>query len=336
MDKVSLIVPILNEERYIISFLQSVINQDFSHKDLELLMVDGQSEDKTRKLIVEFMENKDIKYKILDNPKRFTPIAMNIGIKACKHEFIIRLDAHSEYPTDYVSKCIHYLKDTDAWNVGCVLKASYNNDNEKTIAKLLSSKFGVGNSGFRTNAKSGYVDTVPFGAFRKDLFRKIGLFDERLHRNQDSELNARILKNGGKIYLFNDISIDYYPRNTIKKLLKMGFQNGKWNIYTTMLCPGSMKIRHFIPFLFVISLIIGTLVVLIQWRFLSILFLFELIMYSLLDIYFSIRLSETISELLKLFLLFPAFHAVYGFGSIVGLGKCLCNWKKKYKIEFIS
>ncbi len=336
MECVSIVVPILNEEAYIKQFLTAVSAQDYPHNALELLLVDGCSTDQTRTLIYQSMENSDISFKVLNNPKKITPVALNIGIKESRYNYIVRLDAHSIYPKNYISKCISYLKSTNADNVGCILKTAYHNNKEKMIASMLSSKFGVGNSGFRTNAKSGYVDTVPFGTFRKELFQRIGLFDERLSRNQDSEFNSRIIKSGGKIYLFDDIEITYYPRNTVKKLLAMGKKNGSWNIYTAHLCPGSMRLRHFIPFGFVLSQLIGIISIIARWQIITFLFIGELALYLLLDLIFSIKSSDSLKDTLVLLFLFPSFHIAYGIGSFQGLIKCLFSRKKAYQLEYLT
>lgn len=336
MDYVSIVVPILNEEAYIVKFLKTVKEQDYPHEAMELLLVDGFSTDQTRALIYKSMMDSDISFRVLDNQKKITPIALNIGIKNSRYSYIVRLDAHSVYPKNYISKCISYLKSTKADNVGCILNTAYHSSKEKMIAAMLSSRFGVGNSGFRTNAKSGYVDTVPFGTFRKELFQKIGLFDERLSRNQDSEFNSRIIRNGGRIYLFDDIEITYYPRNTIKKLLAMGNKNGNWNIYTAYLCPGSMRIRHFIPFCFVVSLLVGIIAIILKCRLITVLFICELFLYLILNIVFSIKCSDNIKEFFQLLFLFPAFHIAYGIGSVQGLWKCLTTRKEDYQVEYLS
>lgn len=139
--------------------------------------------------------------KVFDNPKKIVPFAMNIGIKNSKGKYIIRLDAHAEYANDYFSKCVHYLDNIEVDNVGGTMETRARTRMGLNIAKMLSSKFGVGNSQFRTDGKSGYVDTVPFGAFKREVFSKYGGYDERLVRNQDNELNYRIRKNGGRIFL---------------------------------------------------------------------------------------------------------------------------------------
>ena len=327
LESVSLVVPVYNEENYIENFIDSILKQDYNFNQMELIFVDGNSTDKTKELIEKKMQSTDISYQLLDNEKRITPISLNIGIKKAKCDIIIRLDAHSQYPQNYVTKCVYYLNNTEAENVGCLIETISEGNVGNAIANVLSSKFGVGNSKFRTNAKSGYVDTVPFGTFRRNLFNKIGYFDERLPRNQDSEFNYRIIKNGGKIYLFNDIKIIYHPRNTIKKLISMAMLNGKWNLFTSYLAPGSMKLRHFIPFVFVISLIIGIGVLFTDWNLIKLLFGIELALYLMLDIIFSFKniKKQGILESVLSFLIYPIFHIMYGIGTFFGISLILKN-----------
>ncbi len=327
LESVSLVVPVYNEENYIENFIDSILKQDYNFNQMELIFVDGNSTDKTKELIEKKMQSMDISYQLLDNEKRITPISLNIGIKKAKGDIIIRLDAHSQYPQNYVTKCVYYLNNTEAENVGCLIETISEGNVGNAIANVLSSKFGVGNSKFRTNAKSGYVDTVPFGTFRRNLFNKIGYFDERLPRNQDSEFNYRIIKNGGKIYLFNDIKIIYHPRNTIKKLISMAMLNGKWNLFTSYLAPGSMKLRHFIPFVFVISLIIGIGVLFTDWNLIKLLFGIELALYLMLDIIFSFKniKKQGILESVLSFLIYPIFHIMYGIGTFFGISLILKN-----------
>ena len=243
---------------------------------------------------------------------------MNIGIKNSRGKYIVRLDAHSEYPVDYISKCISTLENVDADNVGGLAITKGHGIIGEAFSKVLSSKFGVGNSSFRTNAPSGYVDTVPFGAFKREVFEKYGYYDERLTRNQDYELNYRIRKNGGRIYLNSDIKLIYYCRNTISGIIKQSFQNGKWNVITFRLCPGSMSIRHFVPLMFILSLIILPLLGLFHpvanW-----ILLLELSLYFVLDIIFSIKMASSMKKMLLLTVMFPMLHLSYGIGSFIGL-----------------
>lgn len=324
LETVSIVIPILNEEYYIEALIDSIQQQDYDFQKMEVIFVDGNSIDKTVELIERKMKNGNIKFTILKNPEKITPKSVNIGIKNAKNDIIIRLDAHSEYPSNYVAKNVYYLNKTGADNVGCLFDTKAEGKVGNAIAEVLSSRFGVGNSKFRINGESGYVDTVPYGTFRRSLFEKIGYFNEELIRSEDNEINYRIIKNGGKVYLFNDIALIYHPRNTINKLMKMAYQNGKWSIYTSYFIPGSMKLRHLIPLAFVISLIIGIVICLLKINLLTYLFLVELLAYLLLDLIFSFKnIKKGLIHCILCFIIYPLFHISYGVGSIVGIFKTL-------------
>ena len=324
---VSVVMPIYNEEKYIENCIESLLLQDFPKEKMEWIFVDGCSSDKTVKIVEKYIEIYPGMISILENKNKTVPYAMNLGIKNACGKYIVRLDAHADYNKDYISKCVYYLDTTDADNVGGIAITKSKGFAGNAIAMMLSSKFGVGNSQFRINGVSGYVDTVPFGAFRKEVFEKWGGYDIRLTRNQDNEMNYRIRKNGGKIYLSDDIKFSYYCRDSISGIVDMAIKNGMWNIITMKLCPGSMGVRHFIPFLFLMSLIFLPLFSLFSSIFLYLLFA-ELILYFVLDILFSIKASSEIKYLPLVILLFPIFHITYGYGSLKGLFKI---FSKEYK-----
>lgn len=326
---VSVVMPVLNEEKYIDKCIESLLLQDYPMEKMEWIFVDGCSKDRT----VEFLKGYGEKYpkliKVFNNPHKIVPYAMNIGISASSGKYIVRLDAHSDYARDYISKCVYYLENTDADNVGGLAETKANGIIGGAIAKMLSSKFGVGNSQFRTNGESGYVDTVPFGAFKREVFSKYGGYDERLVRNQDNEMNYRIRKNGGKIYLSSNIRLSYYCRDTVKGISDMAFKNGMWNVITMKLCPGSMGIRHFIPLSFVLSVIGLFLLGFLHPFFWASLGL-ELLLYFTLDILFSVKCATSFKETFALIMLFPVFHVAYGCGSLKGIVKLL---DKKYRVK---
>lgn len=324
---VSVVMPVYNESKYIDKCILSLLQQDYPLSDMEWIFVDGCSTDDTVKRIEKYASKYPQTIKILNNPHKIVPYAMNIGIKASMGKYIVRLDAHADYSNDYISKCVHYLDNIEADNVGGVAETKANGFIGNCIAKMLSSRFGVGNSEFRTNGKSGYVDTVPFGAFRREVFTKYGGYDERLVRNQDNEMNYRIRKNGGKIYLSDDIHLSYYCRDSIKGISDMAKKNGMWNVITMKLCPGAMGIRHFIPLLFVLSIIGLSLLGLIS-KYLWWLLGLEIILYVIIDFLFSVKQSKSIKEFFILIILFPIFHISYGFGSLVGIIKLA---SKKYR-----
>ena len=316
--EVSVVMPVYNEELYIRNCIESLLRQTFPLEKMEWIFVDGMSKDKTVEILEEYKTKYPKLIKIYRNKHQTVPYAMNIGINEANGDYIIRLDAHADYAEDYIYQCVRYLNETGADNVGGVLTTKGKGFLGETIAKMLSSKFGVGNSGFRTSANDGYVDTVPFGAFKKEVFEKYGLYDTRLTRNQDNEMNYRIRKNGGKIYLSNNIKLSYYCRNTFKGIVDMALKNGKWNIITMKLCPGSMGLRHFIPMLFVISLLCFPILIYFFPSF-QILFFIEILLYLGLDIYYSFKISSNLFQGFILFFLFLTFHISYGIGSIIGL-----------------
>lgn len=317
---VSVVMPVYNEEKYIEKCIDSLLMQDYPINKMEWIFVDGCSKDKTVDILKKYQSKYPELIKILNNPQKIVPYAMNIGIEASRGKYIVRLDAHADYATDYISKCIYYLENTDAENVGGIAVTKANGFMGNAIAKMLSSKFGVGNSQFRTNGESGYVDTVPFGAFKREVFSKYGGYDERLVRNQDNEMNFRIRKNGGKIYLSNNIHLSYYCRDSISGISTMAKKNGMWNIITMKLCPGSMGLRHFIPLLFVIS-VIGLVILGIIHHLFWILLGLELALYFTLDVLFSAKQASDIKEFFALIILFPIFHISYGVGSLIGITK---------------
>ncbi|MHB1391566.1 MAG: glycosyltransferase family 2 protein [Clostridia bacterium] len=317
---VTVVVPIRNEDKYIEKCIQSVMEQDYPIEKIEVIFVDGMSYDKTKEIVIHYIEKYPMTIRLMENPHKTVPYAMNIGIRNSTGKYIVRLDAHSEYANYYISKCISTLEETGADNAGGLAITKGCGFIGEVFAQVLSSKFGVGNSDFRTNAASGYVDTVPFGAFKRETFEKYGMYDERLTRNQDYELNCRIRKNGGNIYLNSDIRLIYYCRNTIEGIMMQSYENGRWNVITSRLCPGSMSIRHFIPLVFLLSLIFMSVLLILIPLFLWI-FAAEIGLYFLLDFVFSIKGVKKISYITMMFILFPLFHISYGFGSLIGLIK---------------
>ena len=215
MDKelplVSCVILMRNEKPYIERTIESVVRNDYPKDKLEILVVDGMSEDGSRE-IVEGIAIKDHRVKLLDNKKRITPAAMNIGIKNAKGDVIILLSGHSYIEEDYIKLCVKYLEKTGADCVGGPMRAVGTNYVGKAISLLHHSFFGMGGGRFHDVNYEGYVDTVYLGAYRREVFEKVGYYDERLVRNQDIEMNARIRRNGGKIFLTSKIKSYYHNR----------------------------------------------------------------------------------------------------------------------------
>lgn len=313
--RVSVIVPLYNEERYIDIFLNSLINQSYPRDDMEWILVDGCSTDKTVDVIKKYAN--DYPIVLLHNKNKKAPYALNIAIEHAKGEYIIRLDAHASFPPNYIEKCVHYLDTTDADNVGGIAETKSIGFMGNAIAKMVSTKFGVGSSSFRVGDGNKYVDTVPFGAFRREVFEKVGLFNTSLIRSEDNDMNSRIRQNGGKIWLAEDVKFEYYCRDTIKGILKMGLQNGNALFFTLRQNIGAMSIRHMIPFCFLMSLLVLPLLCIFLPLF-KFFFAFEMLAYFALDIYFSFCNKTPKYGFITVWL-YPLFHIVYGFGSLLSL-----------------
>lgn len=319
----SVIVPIYNEEKYIAKCLDSILKQDYPKDDLEVLFVDGMSTDKTREIIAGYLPQCPY-LRVLDNPNKIVPYAMNKGISEAKGEIIMRLDAHATYENNYFSAIVRRLIEYDAENVGCVCKTDVLNKTPKTLAirEVLSNKFGVGNSAFRTGIDGVQeVDTVPFGCWPRRVFEKYGLYNTKLVRNQDIELSKRIINGGGKIIIIPDTYCTYMARETYKGLAKNNFGNGKWNILTVYYTNNmkSLSLRHFIPLLFVLGLIVPSLVG-IFWHPALLLSAFVLLMYII--ALGSVSMKLAIDKSLNFGYLLWSFivlHCSYGWGSLVGL-----------------
>jgi glycosyltransferase involved in cell wall biosynthesis len=318
---VSVIVPIRNEERYISACLQSLLDQTYSSEAYEIVVVDGRSSDRSKDIVEEF-EGSYGNVRCLDNPAAIAPAAMNIGIRNSRGAFIIRADGHNFYPKDYIANCVKYLQETGADNVGGPWRTvpSGNSFGSKIVAAILTNPFGVGDSRFRTSNFEGFVETVPFGAFRRGLFDRVGMFDEKLVRNQDNELNARIRSAGGKIYQTPALTTEYHPVGSVGALLKQTYKTSQWHIFSVRQNSSAMGVRHFVPAVFVLLLM--TLIAGAFWTTQCLIGLVVILfVYLLAGTYFAFRRSRgwglSVRCALPLFCLL--FHIAYGLGTIAGL-----------------
>ncbi|MFC1576932.1 glycosyltransferase family 2 protein [Candidatus Omnitrophota bacterium] len=312
LPKVTVVIPVRNEERYIDLFLNAVLKQDYPADKMEIVVVEGASEDRTRQILDEYAKRHD-NMRVIDNPGKIVPKALNIGIKSAKGDIIMRMDAHASYPVDYVRKCAEYLDRTGADNVGGVCEHVGQGGLGEAIALALDCKFGLGGAKFRTATKEQYVDTVFPGVWPRKTFEQCGYFNEKLARNQDIEYNARLRKKGGKILLNPEIRCFYYCRSNLKDLWKQNFRIGFWNIITVRITPGSLSLRHFIPLIFVSSLLTSWLV--------PPLWLFIVSSYILCNIFFSSKVAfkNGFRYLPVLPVIFLTLHISYGLGSLAGI-----------------
>jgi glycosyltransferase involved in cell wall biosynthesis len=320
---VSIIIPCFNEEKSIGELLDNILLQDYPADRLEVFIIDGMSTDRTHDIIMGYSGRHQF-IRLLKNEKRFVPFALNMGILESKGDVIVRMDVHSLYPQDYISRLVKSLYELNADNVGGVLQTlpSGSSPKARAIALALSSPFGVGDSRFRVGVKEARkVDTVPFGCFRRELFNRIGMFDQELLRNQDDEFNARIIENGGSVYLLPDIVITYYARPDIASLSRMFFQYGYFKPLVNRKLKRPSSLRQFIPPLFVLFLLAGWTFSFISTGFL---YLYAAVagLYILANLVFTIKSAWSGGKASTVFFLpwiFFIQHMAYGFGYLGGL-----------------
>ncbi len=317
---ISIIIPCRNEENYIYQCLDSLLKSTYPVNRIEIFIIDGLSEDSTPQIIDKYCFAHSGIHRI-NNPHKTTPHALNLGIQASSGEYIIILSAHADYPPNYCEKLVTEAQRLDAVCTGPLLQTRTKRETNttKAIANVLSDPLGVG-SRFRTGATEIIeVDTVAFGCYHRTVFEKYGLFDKRLIRNQDIEFNKRLIRGGEKIYLLPDLICTYYARETYTELGKNNYQNGYWNILTAYYTGtfSSLSLRHFIPLIFVLSIMLPFLAVplypLILWIPSTI-----LIIYLLFIVKRSWDIKDKTRWLHQIWA-FIVLHFSYGFGSIGGI-----------------
>lgn len=320
---VSAMIVVRNEEKRIAKCLDSLLFQDYPSDKYEIIIIDGESTDKTLVVVNERVEaaknEKDIPdVRIVNNPKHILASGWNIGIKEAKGEYVIRPDAHAYVERNFISKNVEVmLKVGDAACVGGQMTTISDTKIGDIIKEALSSPFGVGGAKFRYVKEPSYVDTVAYGLYRKRVFEEIGYFNEALVRTQDNDLHRRMRDAGMKFYLDPSIQSYYYSRNTFKKLSKQQFNNGKWTMINFRLRPGKMSIRHFIPLGFVLA-VISTIIAGLFYHPIWWLTLAGIILHLFCGLLFAIKRTKQLSHILILPFVFLLMHISYGLGSISG------------------
>jgi glycosyltransferase involved in cell wall biosynthesis len=256
LPSVSIVVPCRNEQHYIAECLDSILACDYPQDRLEVLVVDGMSDDGTRPVLADYSARHPL-IRVVDNPQRITPVALNLAIRAARGDVIVRMDAHVVYPKNYVSRLVAALDEFGADNVGAVLRTLPANQSPmgRAIAIGMSHPFGVGTSYFRIGTdQPRWVDTIAFFCVRRQTFDRVGLFDEELIRHQDGEFNARLIGAGGRILLIPDIVSYYYARSTLRQVGRMFYQYGYFKPLVAKKLGRFMTVRQLIPPGFVLAL----------------------------------------------------------------------------------
>lgn len=315
---VSVIIPVLNEERFLFQAVSAVLNQQYD-SEFEVILALGPSKDKTNEVANELA--KDSRVKLINNPSGKTASALNEAIKTSKFDIIVRLDGHAIVDKNYLENAVTTLLETNADNVGGLMYAEGISNFEKSVAAAMTSKFGVGNAPFHVGGTPGEVDTVYLGTFRKSALERVGYFDESFVRAQDWELNYRIRKTGGKIWFNPKLVVSYRPRPNLKALAKQYFEYGQWRKQVTKKYPETISLRYLAPPITVSGLITGLIFILLN-IFTSISFfnIGWLAIFSYLAVlilgFITIKGKISLKSRLLLFLVLPTMHLSWGVGFL--------------------
>jgi succinoglycan biosynthesis protein ExoA len=321
LPDVSIVMPVLNEARFIEKCLQTIVSQDYPPEHLEILVLDGGSTDGTQEKIREFAKSHP-RLRLAHNAQRTQAKGFNLGVRQSTGEVIIRMDAHAEYDPSYIRNCIQVLAETGAANVGgiWITRPGRNTLMGKSVAVACQLRFGLGGARGRIGGGPRFVDTVPFGAYPREVFDKVGLLNEALDRGEDNEFNARVRSAGLAIYYDPRIVSVYYARPTLGSFLDQLYRNGLYHAPTLKANIKGCSIRHLVPFAFLMALLVCALVGPLwvpAWR----LGLLILAAYLVANIVASIDGARRHGwkYLGMLPWMFPLMHLTYGIATLAGI-----------------
>ena len=328
---VSVVVGLLNEEKFLPRLIEDFKKQTYNHNEIELIFIDGMSKDNSWKILEDFKNSNHDFYDVvlLKNPKVILSAGMNVGIKAARGECILKVDCHSHITDNFIENNVKIIEEGEDVCGGPRPNIIENADNfSKTLLLVEENMFGSGIADYRKKTTKKYVSSVFQGMYKKSIFDKIGLLDEKVGRVEDNELHYRIRKNGYKIRYSNDILSYQYTRPTLKRMLKQKYSNGYWIGKVSHVYPKAFSIFHFVPLAFVLAIIFSLCMIPITSIFIillsSVYFLFTI----LITIMTIINNKFNITILLMPIILF-LIHVYYGVGTLVGLIKGF-SWKKEY------
>lgn len=330
---VSVIVPCRNEIAFIDRCLDSIAASDYPKNRLEVLVVDGDSGDGTHEAI-DAQAARHPFIRRIDNPQRITPVALNLGIRAAQGAYIVWMSAHNDYPPNYISECVRWAVRSGADNVGGVIHTRPRSTGAwaRGVVAAHSHVFGVGASQFRTRrAGPVWADTVFGGCYRRDVFQRVGMFNERLARGQDMEFNLRLKRAGGRTLLVPSIFSSYYARTRPIEFARHTWNNGVWAILPFRYSKGApVGLRHLVPLAFALALVAGIaawLSGLGPWLLLAV-----AAPYAAVALIAALHVAWIEREAALLFVMpfvFAVFHLSYGFGSVTGVARLVFGRRPK-------
>jgi succinoglycan biosynthesis protein ExoA len=307
---ISVIMPVLNEERHLVQVVEAILTQDYQGK-FELIMALGPSIDRTNE-IASGLAKKSEKVRLVSNPTGKTATGLNAALSSSQNEIIVRVDGHAEIPRNYLSLVVEVLRTSGAVNVGGVMAALGVTKFEKAVAGAMRSPLGVGASKFHTGGRAGEVDTVYLGAFIRSALVAAGGFDERFIRAQDWELNHRLRERGGIVYFDPRLQVTYRPRPNIKKLAKQYFEYGRWRRVVSRKHQGTINYRYLAPPFTLLgvgaSLILGAVF--------SPVFLIPALIYGAFIFIGSVMIAKSFLQFFLLLAILPVMHFSWGAGFI--------------------
>ena len=320
MMRISFIVVAYNAAGSLGALLEDLLAQTIPHEQIEALLVDSASTDATRAIMLDFAKATPFEVKVLDNPKRWLASGINVALAAATGDAIIRLDAHARIPKDFLENNLRALARGEDIVGGCVLGGAPGGAWESVLRTVDTSRFCGGAAPFRNGGEARYVDTLAYALYRREVYDKVGLYDERLRRTEDNDMHYRMRKAGYRFYFSPDIVSYHAARATMRGQLRQKWGNGYWIGRTMRIQPRCFAPRHLIPALFVLALLCCLLLLPFSaWPLLLL-----LSAYLACDLVFAVRgaLSQESGRLLALLtlpFLFPAVHVVYGVGTLAGL-----------------
>ena len=326
---ISLLVAVRNESDHIEDCIASLIDQSYPASNLEVIILDGESDDNSVEIIKKLIENQS-NFSLVTNHKRIQSAAWNLGLDICHGEIISIVSGHVIPASDYVSKAVETMQRTNADMVGGTVRSISSGKVGEAIAFAMSSPFGVGGARFRYTEKEEETDSVFMGFCRREIYEKIGKFDEELVRNQDDEFSYRLRKAGGKIICNPQIKSYYYSRSSYRSLWKQYFQYGFYKVRVLQKHPKQMSLRQFVPPLFVFALVVSVILsFLVSWGW--------VLLVAILCAYVLANLSASLitaqkhgwKHFFRLPLAFATLHLSYGLGFLLGLLKFWNRWGDK-------
>lgn len=255
LPSITVVMPVLNEEAHLEASVQSILAQSYP-SEIELIIALGPSSDDTNK-IAKALAKKDKRIKLLDNERGLTTVGLNAAVKIAKHEYIVRIDAHSEPEPNYFQDGIRILLEQDADEVGGIMQAKGHSAFQKAVAYAYTSRWGIGAANYHIGGQAGEAESAYLGIFKKSALERVGGYDESIIRGEDWDLAQRIKRTGGKVWFSPQLKVTYWPRGRFSRLVKQFYSTGVWRGDLTRRDISAASKRYFVPPLLVLGLLVG-------------------------------------------------------------------------------